>query len=119
MLTRYAILGAENRLIEQYYTHRHQIDVNGPSTISYIKPSPFSHKRHRTLSDEDPCETRAQANERCVMCGWPAHKTKQDWEFAADCSLALHQALKQKLHNSVVALDDDKWMFGEEDVPTS
>jgi hypothetical protein len=115
----YAIPGAENRLIEQYYTHRHQIDVNGPFTISYIKPSPFSHKRQRTLSDEGTCETQAQSNETCIACGWASHKTKQDWENAADCSIALHQALTQKLHNTVVSLDEDKWMFGEEDGPAS
>jgi hypothetical protein len=110
----YAIPGAENRLIEQYYTHRHQIDVNGPSTISYIKPSPFSHKRQRTFSDEG---IQSQANDACIACGWAAHITKQDWENAADCSIALHQALTQKLHNTVVSLDEDKWMFGEEDGP--
>lgn len=112
--------GAENRLIEQYYTHRHQIDITGASAVSYVKPSPFSHKRQRTLTDEDECEVQAPAqHETCPSCGRPSHKTKQDWENAADCRAALHQLLNQKLHDNVLSLDDDKWMFGEEDGPAS
>lgn len=112
--------GTETRLIEQYYTHRHQIDITGPSTISYVKPSPYSHKRQRTLSGADGREEQAPAqNETCPSCGWPSHKTKQDWENAADCRAALHQLLTQKLHNNVLSLDEDKWMFGEEDGPAS
>ncbi|TID19740.1 putative upf0220 domain protein [Venturia nashicola] len=111
---------AENRLIEQYYTHRHQIDITGASIVSYVKPSPFSHKRQRTLADDDGCEAQEPAqNETCPSCGWPSHKTKQDWENAADCRAALHQLLTQKLHNNVLSLDEDKWMFGEEDGPAS
>ncbi|KAE9983666.1 hypothetical protein BLS_009659 [Venturia inaequalis] len=110
---------AENRLIEQYYTHRHQIDITGASAISYVKPSPFSHKRQRTLSNDDDEVQAPVQHETCPSCGWPSHKTKQEWENAADCRAALHQLLTQKLHNNVLSLDEDKWMFGEEDGPTS
>ncbi|QDS70029.1 hypothetical protein FKW77_003803 [Venturia effusa] len=111
---------AETRLIEQYYTHRHQIDITGASAVSYIRPTPFSHKRQRTLTDEDDIEVQEPfQHEICPSCGWSSHKTKQDWENAADCREALQQLLTQKLHNNVLSLDEDKWMFGEEDGPAS